>query len=267
MDTTFLLGRFSFRLKSSDLALLEALTKLFPKTNLEHKTTQVIDLDNPRDIISNWSNVVPKPEGFEIIRLIVRKALDNHQDCLWMDAATLVSPQGKTILIAGPSHSGKSTAAIALAYGKAWSVLSEDITLIDAGSGAFLRFASPLSIRAGSIEKVKIATGVAVGTPVDTEWLELGHLASTKAEIKRIDFLYFLPKTDPNTDEPFQVDRISVNEAVRKLLPLSNILHLSTGLEIITTALASAQCHTVKGGCLSERVGLITNNCDSVMTR
>ncbi len=267
MDSIFSLGRFRFKLLSSDSLLLESIGSVFLLDNgLEKSAMQIIDLDRPFDIVPNWSSLVPAPTEFELIRLIVRLALDRHRDCFWMDAATVVSPDGHVVLIAGPSHSGKSTAAMALSFGLNWKVISEDITLLDVSSLSLIPFASPLSAREGTLERIHRATGAQLGRLIGGEWLNLGCHADGSSHSK-IDFAYILPKTDGTVDEQFGVKQISLADFVRHLVPISNILHLPSGLESVMDLLSSARCFGIEGGNLNERLDCIVTACQSQLAK
>ena len=65
------------------------------------------------------------------VRDLVDHIFKKHYKCMWVDAACLVSPTGRKVLLCGRSGAGKSTTAAALVMGYGWSLLAEDVVLID----------------------------------------------------------------------------------------------------------------------------------------
>ncbi len=259
MTKSYRLGDFCFQLKSSNRQLCDRIGSLLERDKVDgdDDPLSVIDIDAPLAIVSDWEEVVSEAEGLEIIRLIVRRALNRHHDYLWLDAATLVSPSGKTVLIAGPSHSGKSTAATALAFAFGWKILAEDVSLVEPKSKQLKTFASPLSLRAGSLERIRVATGVLPGPIVGSEWISISdHLAENSIDF-RIDLAIALSVTDSNTDEPLTTDAVSAQAFIHPLLPLCNALHIDQGIELLDESLKNSLCFRVKGGSLAERLQFI----------
>jgi hypothetical protein len=217
----------------------------------------LIDIDLPLDIVPGWDEVVSEASGLEIVRLIVRRALNYHQSFLWFDAATLVSPSGKVVLIAGPSHSGKSTASTALAFGFGWKLLAEDVSLVDPKSKQVKTFASPISLRSGSLERIKKATGVLPGPVVGNEWVPINNHLNDKVIDFKIDLAIALAVTDPSLDEPMKVESVKAQTFIHSLLPLCNAIHLDNGIDLLDEGLKNSICLRIAGGGLAERLEYI----------
>lgn len=227
--------------------------------NVDKEPLSLIDIDLPLDIVPGWDEIVSEASGLEIVRLIVRRALNHHEGYLWFDAAMLVSPSGKVVLIAGASHAGKSTAAAALAFGLNWKVLAEDVALIEPRNKVITPFASPISLREGSLERIARATGVTPGPVIGFEWVPLkGHLHYEQVPFN-IDLAIELAVTNPLTDQPIAVASVSNSSFIHFLLPLCNALHLPNGIELLDESLQKARCYRLDGGSLGDRLNFIAS--------
>src|ERR1700722_506057 len=86
------------------------------------------------------------------IRGLLTHILKRHLGCIWIDAAALIAPNGKKVLIVGQSGAGKSTTTMALALRYGWKVLGEDLVLLDQKTDQIINFASPFSLKKGTRE-------------------------------------------------------------------------------------------------------------------
>ncbi|HEY9679224.1 MAG TPA: hypothetical protein V6C76_14540 [Drouetiella sp.] len=259
MTKSYRLGNYRFQIKSSDKALSTSIGSLFEEYSIDvdKDPLSLIDIDLPLNIVPGWDEVVAEASGLEIVRLIVRRALNYHHDFFWLDAATLVSPTGKLVLIAGPSHSGKSTAATALAFGHGWKLLAEDVSLVDPSNHRLIPFSSPLSLREGSLERIKKATGVLPAPVVGDEWIAMkNHLHANTIDFK-LDLAIALDVTDGQHDDILSTTEVTPLKLMHSLLPLCNAIHLNNGIELLEQSLAKATCYKVSGGSLKERLQFI----------
>jgi hypothetical protein len=256
---SYRLGEFCFQLKSSNQQLCDCIGSLLERheVDVDRDPLSLIDIDLPLVIVPGWEEIVSEASGLEIIRLIVRRALNYHHDYLWFDAATLVSPSGKVVLIAGPSHSGKSTAATALAFAFGWKILAEDVSLVDPRTKQVKTFASPISLRTGSLERIRSATGVLPGPVVGSEWVPISDHINEKLVDFNIDLSIALSVTDSNSDLPLTTSAVPAQSFIHSLLPLCNALHLNNGIELLDDALKNSVCFRIMGGSLAERLHFI----------
>ncbi|CAN5675549.1 hypothetical protein BH10CYA1_BH10CYA1_55240 [soil metagenome] len=268
MTKSYRLGDFCFELKSANTELSNCIGSLLEKYNIDvdKNPLSLIDIDLPLEIVAGWDEVVSEASGLEIVRLIVRRALNHHHDYLWFDAATLVSPHGKVVLIVGASHSGKSTAATALAFGCSWKILAEDVSLVDPKTRTIKTFASPISLRTGSLERIQRATGVLPGPVIASEWVPINdHLNKEIVDFK-VDLAIELAVTDPRADQPMSVTRVSAQTFIHTLLPLCNAIHLDNGIELLDDGLKYSTCFRISGGSLSQRLEFITSQTNENVT-
>ncbi len=185
------------------------------------------------------------------LRELLNHMLKRHFIHLWLDAATLVSPSGKKVLLAGKSSSGKSTTSMALALAFGWKVLSEDITLINPETRLIENFASPFSLKDGTIERLQETFGIDLGEPLLEEWIPLGDVSYGTAVPAKFD-LAILFDLDQSTE--FTIDSITAAEYTRKLLPYSNFVKQAGGMELFMELLGEANVLHITNGSLQERI-------------
>src|ERR1700731_322321 len=93
----FELGRIRFRVTDCDSNFKSELSLLLPHSR-SAEPTEVLDISaSDKDL-----------------RAVVNDILKRHDNCLWADAACLLSTNGKKFLLVGASSSGKSTTSMAL---------------------------------------------------------------------------------------------------------------------------------------------------------
>lgn len=270
MNQSYRLGDFCFQIKSADQKLSDCIGSLLESykviIDIDQYPLSLIDIDLPLDIVPGWDEVVSEASGLEIVRLIVRRALNYHENFLWFDAATLVSPTGKVVLIAGASHSGKSTASTALAFGHDWKVLAEDVSLVDPALKQLKTFASPLSLREGSLERIKKATGILPGPVIGGEWIAINKHLNDKSIQFKIDLAVELAVTDPGRDEPMTINAVTTQSFLQSLLPLCNAIHLKDGIDLLDEGLKGAACYRINGGSLDQRLKFFIDKTDASPT-
>ena len=241
----FELGKYRFKLRNysqADAADVEALFPIAGQGSSEHPT-ETLDL-------------LTQERGG--VRAIINTALQHHQDCIWIAAATLISPNGKCFLFAGPSCSGKSSLATALAFGKDWRIVAEDVSLIDTNLNQFVSFVSPISMKAGALQLVASVIGEVHCPPLFNEWIPLKTKAVIAYPSAKIDFAFILEVLDNGgAQEVLTTSQISPELLLIKLLPLSNLLHLNNATEQFSNYLKAARCFKLCGGHLNERLDFV----------
>ena len=165
------LGKYVFQLTGSDEMVMCFLDLVLPPCSSPGTDDRAIafdvDYQGTKEEYDSWTD----EEKCDVINLFIDRAFKYHGSCLWIDAAALATPFKQTVLISGASHSGKSTSAMALAFGHGWKVVAEDIALLDLARDQVVTFATPFSTRPGSIERVEQATGVRPGPVLISEWV------------------------------------------------------------------------------------------------
>ncbi|MGH9553447.1 MAG: hypothetical protein ACRD3W_28960 [Terriglobales bacterium] len=196
--------------------------------------------------------VTQEPFGVSVesdwnVREVLDCILKTHSDCLWIRSACLIAPDGRTVLIAGRSGSGKSTTACGLALGYGWKVVSEDVVLIDFGQRKIIPFASPFSLKWDTMQLVRDALGSLPDVNLQGEWLPMtGELIATEIDA-RFDISILLDFVYPHTVE-LQFSELNSSELLRKLLPLSNALQIPESCEKLMALLDGGSCFCIHGG-------------------
>jgi hypothetical protein len=236
------LGKFVFTLESTDPVLTEQISSLFPQCD---------------EATGSQPPPVAVPVKDSDVRTIVNYALLYHYGCIWADAACLIAPNGKKVLFAGASHSGKSTCALSLALCRQWKVLSEDITLFDPKTDELLQFPSPFSLKPGGHDRLA-SNNIHAPEPVLDEWVPLKEMASTPESVSaEIDFAIFFNVIDKTAPGPLVSTELKGNDFIRLLLPISNLLHAAEFIEKLGMYLANARCCQISGGTIEERMNSI----------
>lgn len=80
--------------------------------------------------------------------LILQQTQDDNSTFLFLHAA-VVARKEEALVLAGPSGAGKTTLALAL-VNRGWSLVSDDLAVLDPASGSLLSFLKPVSIKDAS---------------------------------------------------------------------------------------------------------------------
>ncbi|HEY9732143.1 MAG TPA: hypothetical protein V6C89_09525 [Drouetiella sp.] len=201
-----------------------------------------------------------KKDNINDIVDVINDVHKRHTNTLWILAAALVSPAGHKVLLAAPSHAGKSTTAMGLVLGYDWKVLSEDITHIDLITDEIINFASPFAVKPGTPERLKEAVQAEFSTVKapsvePSSWLplkdhSLGH--NLKAPF---DLAFYL---DPFDGGDYRCSPISTSEYIRTLLPLSNVARQREAAAKVSQYVQENRCFRVSEGNLQQRLQSIT---------
>ena len=154
------------------------------------------------------------------------------------------------MLVSGGPNSGKSTLALALAFGFGWQVVSEDVAIIDAVSNKVINFAAPFKIKAGTRD---LLCGNQISVPgfILKEWYPIsGHGLGHDCDAK---FALALHLAGEVSDDALSWDRHTVSEHLLDVLPQSNLLS-TRGTQYFTQCLPEDACHRFSGGSLAERL-------------
>lgn len=191
----------------------------------------------------------------ENIRQLIDSVLKLHPECLWIDAAALITPQGKKILLTGKSGAGKSTTTLALALKYGWKMIAEDVLLINRSTNRLVNFPSPCSLKANAPELLLTTIGIEPSPLIGGEWLLMGDLANTQTHHAPFDIAINLELVHKH--EPLFTERISVSEFCRAILANSNALRTSSGLTDLQDCLEDSLCFKMISGTLEDRLAQI----------
>lgn len=257
---TYQLGQVKFAVTNCDELLEEELRNCLPicrENTAEHTTFYDAKKDSIKNIV-------------DLINHIHKR----HEGTLWILGAGVVSPSGRKLLIAGPSHTGKSTTALALVLGFGWKVLSEDITHIDITEKAIINFASPFAVKRGTLTSIQNAlrafdktldmSSFDPNTVKPTSWVPL-ESASTGCNMSTpFDQAVYFDIFDENI---LRHDHLTSLEYMRALLPISNIARLSQVANKFYDYVAEDSCYRFSGGNLKQRLDRIIQLCEEPSVR
>lgn len=235
------LGRIRFEVVNGHPDLEPCLEQLLPRTTLQP--------DDEKHVYDAGTN------GH--LRELINYVLKLHAECLWIDAACIVSPKGHRLLISGQSGAGKSTTSLAISLGYDWKVLGEDIILIDPNTDEILNFASPFSLKAKTAELVEEAVNVLPSPILLEEWVPLGSRALGHSCPTPFDLVVHLER---DTTE-LECNKLSTSEYARKIFTLSNLIRRNDVSDKFFSYLPENGCYRISGGTVRERIEKIFSLC------
>lgn len=270
----FLLGKCTVVVSSGDSALLASLSRLFASTPLAGAARQggvvvELDLDNPQKAFAATepeanragsgllSGAQPVSDLSLAIALITELAFRQHGDCLWIDAAALVSPCGQAVMLAGASMSGKTTLSTALSLFCGWKIVSEDICLLDFSSSSSLSlsvwpFVAPLSLRPGTKERLMKAGAAHIPLTRD-EWFFVAGIFQEIPLVLPFQLCLLLREVDPEKPGTLSTSPLAPGDFLQFLMPLSNMVRKPDGMVALGQSLGSSRCYLLEGGNIAER--------------
>lgn len=262
-DKTFILGRCLFRLCGSEAELIREISTLLPvKKNcgsanttpevLAGSSIKRIDLDELAKANGYSLKLSSSYDRSLALVSIINAALQEHADCLWIDAATFLTSDRQLVLVAGRSGAGKTTLALALALAGKAKVLSEDITLIDT-AGQVVPFISAFALRPGAGELISACFGVAPQPLHYGQWFYEPSIYWDEAVPARFKLAVVIGLPGRDKEWSLRLEPISIGKCTRLLLPISNALRLDGGIECLMSCLAGSNCYTLQGGRLDQR--------------
>lgn len=172
--------------------------------------------------------------------------------------AASLEHEGRAVLFAGQTGTGKSTLAAALVL-RGWRLLSDEFGLVTLDSGRCLPLARPICLKNDAIEVIRQWEPRAELTPpADVRRKgRLCHLPPPRGSVERMDEL-----ADPSaicflrfmTGEPGRLEELSKPEAMRRAIECSfNYRALGrAGFDMLGQMVNQCRCYTLTYGSLCE---------------
>lgn len=181
---------------------------------------------------------------------VLMEAYQNRGN-MWIDAAVLVSADGKVVLLCGASEAGKSTLTAAFAAA-GWKLTTEDVAII-CRDGKIPPLVRPISLRDGTADRIAQQTGTQLKV-FDDRWYYDESAFLEQDFYMPLDLVILLEGVKP--DEPGQLNlkMVSAEQMTRELLPCSNALRIDQGIEFLHDLLVPSPCYLMRGGTISERM-------------
>lgn len=260
-------GKVQFRVAVQEPRLLETIEAFFSLASLHdgkdlEDGVLVLSLED----LEGWHEASAECTSdsdrcFVAIRLLITSLYAMHDSCIWIDAACLLSPEDKLILVCGPSCSGKTTLSLAMAHALGWRIIAEDITLVELGSKLVLPCPSPSGIRPGTLERIKKLCALPQGMDFPQAfYFNKRPFASTPVEAN-FDLVLLLEdweKTKVRGDFDLTLQPLACTDLLRRLLSISNLLRFDKELAPFAELVKNARIFQLSGGELDQRVRLLT---------
>lgn len=247
LRNSFQWGNFHWRFVSSGASrpLAQVIeTYQFCASDQDSVTTVSIDITPYAD-----ENSFPDIES--IFKNVSEVFSKSQKDVVYLHGSVLENSASELVLLAGLSFAGKTTtAAAAVASGK-FKIYGEDLTYFSA-SGLPLPLPFPLRLREGANSLINEAVGSSLSA--DYYWFCDPKFYTQNKTPRTIQQAVLLEPGDAHTAE---VTAISAQSFLRPLLRLTNAIRLENGVETLNKALSQADCLSVKGGTVGQRLALL----------
>jgi hypothetical protein len=261
------LGKCRFRVESEQSELIEAIEALFSEDRqpvngsvaVADQLEEEVFVERLVDLVDGEGMKEPV-DGLEChspVIALVNRLYGRHGDCIWLDAASLLSPTGRLVLLAGPSHSGKTTLSLGLALSKYWSILSEDITLIDPQLKVVYSCPTPSKLRAGTAERLAEVCPTSVDKFPESAWFFDESMYAAESLPAKFELALYLDAIGENDSNELLIEKITPAELLKRVLPISNLLKLTGRADLFYETVETASCLRISGGKLGERIDLL----------
>lgn len=255
-DHIYSLGSRLYKLHSTDKTLLDLLDKLLPKYDplSQSVDAESVNLDDPLQIRGLTQTVTAAENPSNALAYVIDRALADHGGFLWIDASAMLTPKGELVLIAGPSHSGKTSLSLCLALAHNWKIVAEDIVLIDRQTQVLTPFARPLTLRPDTAKKIQAAVGINPETFSHCGWTASASWYNLQSRQAKFDFCLDLAVTDHKSTAGLRTQVATSGELIRSLISHSNALRYENGVSTLSHCLETSKCCFLNQGTLPDRI-------------
>jgi len=129
---------------------------------------------------------LPLDQAFPMLEWGLNWCVSSHCHQYLMFHAAVVEKSGRALILPAPPGSGKSTLCAGL-VNRGWRLLSDELALIETGSGRVVPLPRPVSLKNASIDVIRVfAPGVAISRPVhDTAKGSVAHMRAPSDSVGR----------------------------------------------------------------------------------
>lgn len=133
---------------------------------------------------------LPASQAFAMLEWGLNWCVSNYAHQFLMLHAAVIARDGRAVILPAPPGSGKSTLCAGL-VNRGWRLLSDELTLIDRGTGRITPLPRPVSLKNQSIEVIRAFAPEAVLGPVarDTAKGTVAHMQPPAASVRAADEL------------------------------------------------------------------------------
>lgn len=252
-------GQCVFRVEAHNRELVTTMETMFPPAPPPGNQQVEVVVEDLLELSLAQDKTAQEIESLTITDLL-SKLYARHPNCIWISSAAVCAPEGKVVLLLGPSFSGKTTLALAIAITKGWKIISQDITLIDPKSNLLWPCPAPISLRPGAQELLQEFCRLPEVANRPNKWFLEPTLYIAEPVVARFDAVLSLSPFDQSgesTLSDLQVEPISSSEFIREILPWSNVLRHGDAIPVLQAVIQAARCVKLQGGNLSQRVELL----------
>jgi HprK-related kinase A len=205
-------------------------------------------------------NPLPANQGFPMLEWGLNWCVSSQCHQYLILHAAVLERDGCALVLPAPSGSGKSTLCAGLAFG-GWRLLSDELTLIEPGTGRIVPIPRPISLKNASIEVIARWAPQAVFSPVvhDTVKGSVAHVQPLPDAVARADEparpgWIVMPRYVP--DGPCQLQPLTKAQAMMQLVDnaFNYTVHGRAGFETLARVVDLSDCFSLQYADLRQAV-------------
>jgi HprK-related kinase A len=205
---------------------------------------------------------LPGDQGFPMFEWGMNWCLSMHLHRFLIVHAAVVERGGRALILPAPPGSGKSTLCAGLVW-RGWRLLSDELTLIDPGSGRITPVPRPVSLKNASIEVIREFAPNATFGPVvhNTVKGSIGHFSPPPGTVKQAQVTALpgwlvLPRYVAGA--PTQLQPLSKGRALMALVEnaFNYQVHGAAGFHAVAGLVSRSACYEFSYSRLEEAVEL-----------